>query len=160
MSQDNGSNFGLLGQTLPLAAGIGKISVAFDSKFSENRIVYAGSDAKVVSTSKERIYRLTLGQSAVWKSTGSSLPDAAVIKQLVIAGDGTMYALNAQPVVAADKKGGVVRSLNPTYSAPTFETVLSGLEDAVTLNGMSMFGNQLWVSRYKKHALDDICRYT
>jgi hypothetical protein len=56
-----------------------------------------------------------------------------------------VYALNAQPAAAADMKGGVIRSLNPTYSAPTFETVLSGLEDAVTLNGMSMFGNQLWV---------------
>jgi photosystem II stability/assembly factor-like uncharacterized protein len=145
LSQDNGSNFGLLGQTLPLATGIGNISVAFDSKFSENRIVYAASDAKVISTSKERIFRLTVGQGAVWKGIGSSLPDAAVIKQLAIAGDGTVYALNAQPAAAADMKGGVIRSLNPTYSAPTFETVLSGLEDAVTLNGMSMFGNQLWV---------------
>jgi hypothetical protein len=145
LSQDNGSNFGLLGQTLPLATGVGNISVAFDSKFSENRIVYAASDAKVVSTSKERIYRLTLGQGAVWKGIGSSLPDAAVIKQLLIASDGTLYALNNQPVAAADTKGGVVRSLNPTYSAPTFETVLSGLEDLVALNGISMFGNQLWV---------------
>jgi len=28
MSQDNGLNFGLLGQTLPLATGVGNISVA------------------------------------------------------------------------------------------------------------------------------------
>jgi photosystem II stability/assembly factor-like uncharacterized protein len=144
MSQDNGLNFGLLGQTLPLATGVGNISVAFDSKFSEDRIVYAASDAKVVSTSKERIYRLTLGQGAVWKGIGSSLPDAAVIKQLAIANDGTLYAVNGQPV-AAGTNGGVLRSLNPTYSSPTFETVLSGFEDAVALNEMSFCGNQLWV---------------
>ena len=145
LSQDNGSNFGLLGQTLPLAAGIGNISVAFDIKFSENKIVYAASDAKVISTGKDRIFRLTLGQSTVWKSVDSSLPDAAVIKQLAIANDGTFYAINGQPVAAADTKGGVLRSLNPTYSSPTFEAVLSGFEDAVALNEMSFCGNQLWV---------------
>jgi hypothetical protein len=145
LSQDGGTNFYLLGQTLPLTAGVGKISLAYDSKFSENGIVYAATDAKVVSTGKDRIFRFTIDQSTTWKSVYASLPDAAVIKQVVIANDGTLYALNNEPVAMADTKGGIVRSLNPTYSAPTFETVLSGFEDGVTLNKMSLYGNQLWV---------------
>ena len=143
LSQDNGTNFYLLGQTLPLTAGVGKISLAYDSQFNENRIIYAATDAKVISTSKDRIFRFTIGQSTTWKSIYASLPDAAVIKQVVIANDGTLYALNNEPVAMADTKGGIVRSLNPTYSAPTFETVLSGFEDGVTLNKMSSYGNQL-----------------
>ena len=145
LSQDNGSNFGLLGQTLPLTTGVGNVSVAFDGKFSENKIVYAATDAKVISTGKDRIFRLTLGQSTVWTRVYASLPDAAVIKQLAIVNDGTLYAVNGQPVVAADTKGGVLRSLNPTYTSPTFETVLSGFEDAAVINEMSFCGNQLWV---------------
>jgi len=35
-----------------------------------------------------------------------------VIKQLAIANDGTLYAVNGQPV-AAGTNGGVLRSLNP-----------------------------------------------
>ena len=55
----------------------------------------------------------------------------------------TLYALNNEPVAMADTKSGIVCFLNPTYSAPTFETVLSGFEDGVTLNKMSSYGNQL-----------------
>jgi photosystem II stability/assembly factor-like uncharacterized protein len=145
LSQDNGTNYSLLGQALPLTAGVGKISVAFDCKFSENRIIYAATDAKVISTSKDRIFRFTIGQSTTWKSIYSSLPDAAIIKQVAMTNDGTLYAMNNESTVAADTKGGVVRSLNPTYSAPTFETMLSGFDDAATLNKMSLYGNQLWV---------------
>ena len=145
LSQDNGTNYSLLGQALPLTAGVGKISVAFDCKFSENRIIYAATDAKVISTSKDRIFRFTIGQSTTWKSIYSSLPDAAIIKQVAMTNDGTLYAMNNESTVAADTKGGVVRSLNPTYSAPTFETMLSGFDDATTLNKMSFYGNQLWV---------------
>ncbi|MDD5287729.1 MAG: hypothetical protein PHY28_01275 [Dehalococcoidales bacterium] len=144
LSDDNGATFWLLGQQLPLSTGTGRISLAFDSKFGENKTLYAITDAKVTSTSKERIFRFTLDKSTSWQSIYGSLPDNAIIKQATIAGDGTLYAVNTQAAVNADKKGGVVRSLNPTYSAPTFETMLRGLEDTVTLNKLSVCGNQLW----------------
>jgi photosystem II stability/assembly factor-like uncharacterized protein len=145
LSQDNGTNFSLLGQTLPLTASIGRICLAFDSKFSENKIVYAATDAKVVSTGKDRIFRFTIGQSTTWQSIDGSLPDNACIRQVTVTSNGTLYAVNTQPTEAATVKGGVVRSLNPTSSSPAFETLLSGLEDTIVLNKLSFYGNQLWV---------------
>ncbi|MGA9696186.1 MAG: hypothetical protein WBQ62_07255, partial [Dehalococcoidales bacterium] len=145
ISQDNGANFSLVGSALPLVSGAGRVSVAFDCSFGQNRIIYAATDAKVSAAGKDRIFRFALGQSTAWKSITSSLPDAAVIKQVVIGDDGTLYALNAEPLSAADTKGGVLRALNPTSSAPTFETMLAGFEDGVTLNKMSFCGNQLYV---------------
>ena len=144
LSEDNGANFYLLGQQLPLTTGTGRISLAFDSQFKKNKIIYAATDAKVTTTSKERIFRFTIGKSTSWQSVYGSLPDNAIIKQLAIANDGTLYAVNTEAVVTADKKGGFVRSLNPTSSSPTFETMLSGLDDAITLNKLSICGNQLW----------------
>jgi hypothetical protein len=144
LSQDNGAGFSLLGQTLPLSAGIGRISLAFDNKFTDNKIIYAATDAKVISTGKDRIFRFTIGQSTTWQSVSSSLPDNTVIKQVMVTNFGTLYAVNNQPVDTANLKGGMVRSLNPNYSNPTFETILSGLEDNVTLYKMSFYGNQLW----------------
>jgi photosystem II stability/assembly factor-like uncharacterized protein len=144
LSQDNGKNFSLPGQQLPLTAGLGRISPAFDSKFSENKIIYAATDAAVTSTGKERIFRFTIGKSTAWQSISVSLPNNAVIKQLVIAQDGTLYAVNTQAIVAADKKGGVIRSLDPASSSPAIETMLSGLDDTITLNKLSVYGNRLW----------------
>jgi len=144
LSTDNGANFYLLGQQLPLATGTGKISLAFDPQFKKNKIIYAASDAKVTTTGRDRIFRFTVGKSTSWQSTYSALPDNAIIKQITISSDGTLYAVNNEAVAAADKKGGCVRSLNPTASAPAFETMLGGLDDAVTLNKLSICGNQLW----------------
>ena len=144
LSQDNAKNFSLLGQPLPLTAGIGRISLAFDSKFNENKIIYAATDAAVTATGKERIFRFTLGKSTGWQSIYASLPNNAVIKQLVIAKDGTLYAVNTQAIVAADKKGGVIRSLDPSYSSSTIETMLSGLDDTIILNKLSVYSNRLW----------------
>ena len=144
LSQDNAKTFSLLGQPLPLTGGIGRISLAFDSKFSENKIIYAATDATVTSTGKERIFRFTLGKSTGWQSISASLPNNAVIKQLLVGKDGTLYAVNTQAIVAADKKGGVIRCLYPTYSSPTIETMLSGLSDTVILNKLSVYGNRLW----------------
>ncbi len=144
LSEDNGTSFKLLGQQLPLTTGTGRINLAFDSKFSENKLIYATTDAKVTSTGKERIFRFTIGQSTGWQSIYGSLPDNSIIKQIAIVNDGTLYAVNTQAIVTADKKGGIVRSLNPTYSSPTFETMLPGLEDTIILNKLSVCGNQLW----------------
>ena len=144
LSEDDGANFYLLGQQLPLTAGTGRINVASDSSFKKNKIAYASTDAKVTTAGRDRIFRFIVGKSTSWQSIYGSLPDNAVIKQLATADDGTLHAVNTEAVVAADKKGGFVRSLNPTSSSPVFETMLSGLDDAVTLNKLSICGNQLW----------------
>jgi photosystem II stability/assembly factor-like uncharacterized protein len=144
LSQDNGLSFTMIGQQLPLTSALGKISLAFDNKFSENKIIYASTDAKSVVGSKERIFRFTVGQSSAWLSIYASLPDNSIIKQLICGNDGTLYAVNSMPVVNADLKGGVVRTLNPTTSSPAFETILPGLDDTVTLTKISSSANQLW----------------
>ena len=144
LSQDNGASFSLPGQPLPLTGGSGRISLAFDSKFSENKIIYAATDATVTATGKERIFRFTIGKSTGWQSIYASLPNNAVVRQLAVAKDGTLYAVNTQAIVAADKKGGVIRCLYPTYSSPTVETMLSGLSDTVILNRLSVCDNRLW----------------
>ena len=144
LSEDNGVTFRMLGQQLPLTFGIGRINLAFDSKFSENKIIYASSDANVTSTSTERIFRFTLNKSTSWLSICAGLPDNTIIRQVAIADNGTLYAINIQAVVAADKKGGVVRSLNPTSSSPAFETILRGLDDTDTIFIISINEHQLW----------------
>ncbi len=66
-SEDEGTSFKLLGQQLPLSStGLGEVTVAFDPKFNSNKTVYAASDAKVTTASKERIYRLIIGKSDTW----------------------------------------------------------------------------------------------
>ena len=102
------------------------------------------ADAAVTSTAKERIFRFTIGKSTGWQSVSASLPNNAVIKQLVITQDGILYAVNTQAIIAADKKGGIIRSLDPASSSPTIETMLSGLDDTITLNKLSVYGNRLW----------------
>ena len=98
----------------------------------------------VAETGKERVFRFTIGKSTSWRSIFASLPNNAVIKQLVLAKDGTPYVINTQAVVAADKKGGIIRCLDPTSSSPTIETMLSGLDDTNILNKLSVYGNRLW----------------
>jgi len=144
LSEDNGVTFRMLGQQLPPTTGIGRISLAFDNKFSENKIIYVSTDAKVTSTSKERIFRFTLDKSTNWKSIYTGLPDNAIISQVAIASDGTLYAVNTQSVVAADKKGGIIRSLDPTNSSPTFESITRGLDDTDTMFDLSIYEHQLW----------------
>ncbi|MBN1643453.1 MAG: hypothetical protein JW856_01335, partial [Dehalococcoidales bacterium] len=144
LSEDNGAHFRVLGQQLPLSAGSGRINLAFDSRFSENRNIYATTDARVTAASKERLFRFTIGQSIGWQSIYGGLPENATLEQVLVANDGTLYAVNTQAVTAADKKGGIIRSLNPGNSAPTFEVALRGLEDTVILAHLLSVNNRLW----------------
>lgn len=144
-SEDNGISF----KPLPLGATSpplsGEITVAFDPEFSSNKVVYALSDAEVTTASKERIHRFIIGKSDSWESIDSTLPVGSLLSQLAVSANGTLYATNSQPVDAAKKKGGMERSLDPTYPlAQTFETVTRGLADNATLTGLWLQGNQLW----------------
>lgn len=143
LSTDNGGSFRQLGQQLPVITGTGKISLAFDRNFNKNSIVYAAVDTKTTSTSKERLFRFTIGQSTAWQTMYSSLPDNAIISQIVVTDDGTFYAINGQGVVIADGKGGLLRSLSPV-SQSAFEITMRGLDEAVILNGLWANNNQLW----------------
>jgi len=133
-SNDNGRSFEPLPQDATSAPFTGAISVAFDPEYSENGIIYAASD-----TANEGIYRFDTDTGHSWGKIGSTLPTGGMIGQLKVSADGTLYATNFK----AD--GGMERSLNPTYSlGPTFETVTSGLDDGVTLNGLWLSDHQLW----------------
>ncbi len=139
-SSDNGTVF----KPLPLDATspplTGSITVAFDSKFTSNNTVYAASNSAT-----KGIYRFIINKSTKWESIDSTLPVSGTLSQLAVSTDGVLYATNSQSVDTTNKKGGMERSLNPTYSlGPTFETVTRGLDDGATLGRLWLRGNQLW----------------
>ncbi|MBA7664329.1 hypothetical protein ES703_72387 [subsurface metagenome] len=146
-SSDNGTSFELLGEQIPEGlspTAKSEITVAFDPKFSSNNVVYAASNAAVTTGSKERIFRFIIGKSDTWESI-RTLPVGSMLSQLAVSANGALYATNSQTVDAVKKEGGMERSLNPTYSlGPTFETVIRGLDDGVTLTGLWLRGSQLW----------------
>jgi hypothetical protein len=144
-SNNNGASFQSLGNQLPLVNGIGEVSVTFDPAFNINQTVYAASDAEVSPDNKQRIHRFTIGSSDSWQSIASSLPEGAIIDQLVVAQTGTLYAVNSQPVDTYGEKGGMERSLVPSFSlGQTFETVTQGLAAGTVLNGLQVSYYQLW----------------
>lgn len=144
ISADNGVTFRQLGQQLPVTAGVGTVSVAFDRDFPQNGNVYAVVDTKTTTTSKERVFRFTNGRSTVWQSITGGLPVDAQMKNIAMTESGTLYVLNGQVVAAADGKGGIMRCINPTLAAPPWETVTGGLEEGVAIKGLWASRNQLW----------------
>jgi len=156
-SQNGGLNFEPVGQQLPVTGGIGKISLAFDRSFNGSRLIYAATDSLATTTSKERIFRFTLQQSAAWQSLYAGLPAGAYITRLFAAADGSFYALNSQAVVAADGKGGLLRTLAATD--PSFETVSGGLAEGTNLQGFWCNGQQYWAIDATKTGLLTISDY-
>ncbi len=89
-SSDNGSSFQPLpgdATSPPLA---GSIAVAFDPEFKTNHTVYAASD-----NVDSGLYRFVIGHSADWESIDDTLPAGAIVNQLAVAGNGTLYAVNS-----------------------------------------------------------------
>ncbi len=133
-SNDNGTSFEPLPPDATSPPLTGNISVAFALRFSSNSTVYAASD-----TPDSDIYHFIIGESNNWQGIDSTLPDGAIIDQLMTSADGVLYATNSK----AD--GGMERCLNPSYSpGPTFETVTRGLDDGATLAGLWLSKNKLW----------------
>jgi photosystem II stability/assembly factor-like uncharacterized protein len=131
-SEDSGSSFDSLPRTATSNPLEGKISVAFDPNYSNNKTVYAASDS-----ADEGIYRFIIGKSDKWENIDS--PASGTISQLLASAEGTLYATNLR----AD--GGMERCLNPTYPlGPNFETVTRGLDDGAKLFGLWLAGNRLW----------------
>ncbi|MFC1932912.1 hypothetical protein ACFLXU_04710 [Chloroflexota bacterium] len=133
-SSDNGTSFKPLPPNAISPPLTGEITVAFDSEYSNNKVVYAAS-----TNADKGIYRFIINKSTEWEKIDSTLPSGGKVSQLKVSTDGTLYATN----IEAD--GGMERSLNPTYSlGPTFETVTRGLDDGATLTGLWLRGSQLW----------------
>jgi len=129
-SNDDGISFSLLPPYATSPPLTDKTFVAFDPGFNSNRVVYAACDTAATSSSNKRIYRFTIGKSDAWQSMDSTLPVGSVLSQLLVSPEGVLYAANSQPLEAVSKKGGMERSLNPTYPlGPSFETVTDGLSD-------------------------------
>ncbi|MFC1864369.1 hypothetical protein ACFLYG_00885, partial [Chloroflexota bacterium] len=147
-SSDNGTSFKLLGQQIPRGLSptdISNVYVAFDPKFSSNKVVYAASDAEVTTESKERTHRFIIDKSDTWESIDSTLPVGSTFSQIAVSTDGALYVTNSQTVDAAPKEGGMERSLDPRYPlGPKFETVTRGLDDGATLTGLWLRDNQLY----------------
>ena len=131
-SDDNGASFEPLPPDATSPPLTGSITVAFDSQFGSRSTVYAASD-----TGGKGVYRFTIGTDTEWENIDS--PAGAMLRQLRVSADGTLYATNSKP------DGGIERSLNPTYSlGPTFETVTRGLDDGATLTKLWLYDNRLW----------------
>ena len=133
-SSDNGTSFKPLPPDASSSPLTGSITVAFDPKFSSNKVVYAASNA-----ADKGIYRFIINKSTKWESIDSTLPVGSMLGQLAVSADSTLYATNFMT------DGGLERSLNATYPlGPAFETVTRGLDDGATLSGLWLRGNQLW----------------
>jgi hypothetical protein len=117
LSQNGGTSFNILGLQLPLHEGTCIVSLAFDSNFTQSKIIYGASNAPVTAASKDRLFRFNIGKSSNWLSICNSLPKEVIIAQLIMTGNGVLYALKTQRVVNADKKGAVLRSLDPTSAS-------------------------------------------
>jgi hypothetical protein len=136
LSTDGGVTFAPLGDAAsPLEGGI---SVAFDAGYAGNNTVYAAGDMP-----GNGVYSFTIGESTVWESIDSTLPSGAMIGDMGVSGNGTLYAVNFQQVDAAGAKGGVERCLSPS-SSPVFETFNSGLNIDASLDGFWVSGNTVW----------------
>jgi hypothetical protein len=142
LSMEGGNSYSQIGQQLPVTAGTGKVKLAFDANFKNNRIIYASVDTKTTASSRERIFKFTVGQSTAWQSIYSSLPEDAVIGQILVTEDGNLYTVNGQGASASTGKGGLLRALNPAQSG--FELITGGLDDGVILNGLWAYRNQLY----------------
>ena len=150
-SRDGGASFVPLGQQLPLVNGTGEVCVAFDPTFNSNGAIYATGRAVVSAGDDERIFRFVVGRDDLWQAINSTLPENTIIGQVAITSihslstTDTLYAIDSQPVDATGNKGGMERSLNPTFPLnQTFETVTRGLDDGAKLDGLWTCGNRLW----------------
>lgn len=119
VSTDGGATFTQLGQKLPVSAGVGAVSVALDCDFSRNGNIYAAVDTGTTTTSKERVFRFSIGRSTTWQSIAADIPQDAIMKQICLTESCILYAVNSQAVLAAGGKGGITRCINPALAVPS-----------------------------------------
>jgi photosystem II stability/assembly factor-like uncharacterized protein len=132
-SDDGGESFQEVPTSTTSPPLTGQISVAFDSDYTNNRVIYAASDAP-----DGGVYRFVIGASTAWEQIYDSLPAGAGLNQVTLDG-GALYAVNF------NANGGLERCLSPSsLASPVFETVTRGLTDGATLYGLWHCGHRLW----------------
>ncbi|GAI39131.1 unnamed protein product, partial [marine sediment metagenome] len=89
-SDDNGASFEPLPPDATSPPLTGSIAVAFNSQFGSRSTVYAASD-----TGGKGVYRFTIGTDTEWENIDS--PAGAMLRQLRVSADGTLYATNSKP---------------------------------------------------------------
>ncbi|MCJ7606031.1 MAG: hypothetical protein MUO19_08385, partial [Dehalococcoidales bacterium] len=133
-SQDGGFSFWQLPGDAASAPLSGSVTIAFDSGYSTNGIVYAAGD-----TADTGIHRFRTGTGTAWESIDATLPAGGIINRLTVNNAGVLYAANS----AAD--GGMERCLSPgLQTGTTFNTVTRGLESGAILNGFWHAGDHVW----------------
>lgn len=139
-SCNNGLIFEPLPPDIEKAPFSGAVSLAFDPNYSQNKTVYAASDSPDLG-----LFRFEVDKSIAWDSIDNSLPAGAKIGQIVTSASGQLYSINLQNTNNTLMEGGMERSLNPCGSTgPSFETIISGLEDGKVLKKLWIQGNNLW----------------
>jgi hypothetical protein len=117
----------------------GKIKVAFDAGYKNNRTVYAAD-----STKDKGIFRGIRGSGDGFVAIDSNLQRGARVNALSVTPQGVLYAAYSRNEKDGLNQGGMERSLDPTSPAPFFETVNSGLEETVSLYGTWTRDNTVW----------------
>jgi photosystem II stability/assembly factor-like uncharacterized protein len=131
---DNGTSFRPLPGNVASPPLAGLITIAFDSSYNDNHIVYAASDSP-----NGGIHRINTATGREWESIDSSLPAGATINRIVISSEGILYATNSKA------NGGMERCLYPAITINrVFERVTNHLDSGATLMGLWQSGHQLW----------------
>jgi len=130
----NGEDFIKLPSDASLPPFRGNIRVAFDPLFKENGIIYAVSDV-----SDGGIWRFRSGKSQEWVAIDASLPAGSLMFDIVVTGDGVLYAVNNTTGL------GLERCLNPSAGDEMiWDTVNRGLPENAELGLLEQTGDILW----------------
>jgi hypothetical protein len=120
-STDNNLTYRAQGATLDAAAGTGVITVAFDSNYANNSMIYAADTQAAPPVAGVQRLNVTSLPGTAWTVIAAG---AALCQDIISAPDGTLYASDATAL------GGMQRSLNPTSGPPAplpaFEAVAAG----------------------------------
>ncbi len=109
-STDGGATFTEIPQPVGNRAQVSDVQVIADSKYNDNKIIYAAT-----TISDFGIWRWRIGTSSLWEKIDQIVTDAPGAEQfsgLAVGDEGTLYALRLEPSNPSIN-GGMNRSLNP-----------------------------------------------
>ena len=142
-STDGGVSFTIVGAAgISGAVAASTIQVAFDANYATNSTIYAGDSTGGLGCSDAGVFRFVIGTSTAWSEITGALIPAGSCEAIVVAPDGTLYAVDSTGAAAA--AGGIIRSLTPTAAitvvAGTFErvTTADGLIAGYTLQSLAL----------------------
>ena len=109
------------------------VSVAFDSNFTANGVIYAAAFA-----ADSGVYRFRTRTSFEWESIDTTLPAGGSVRQVIVSPDGVLYGIDGT------EEGGMERSLEPARANPSFTTVTRGLSAGTAFEGLWQAGDSIW----------------